>query len=300
MNNPFKPSFFHYFVATATFLTVTMLSYPLYDHNHTLLAIYIPVALLMAYLVFRRLTRRIRKRNKALQEQFPEAWKTLLNENVKFYRELPADKKVQFEKEVYLFLAEKRIKGIDTDVDDLDRLLVASSAIIPIFAFPEWEYNHLDEVLLYPNSFNSNYETAGEDRSISGMVGNGIMNGKMILSKKDLHFGFEHPQHKRNVGIHEFVHLLDESDGSIDGIPDALMEHKYAEPWFRVMHQEMQKIRNNQSDINPYGATTEEEFLPVASEYFFQRPQLLKSKHPELYKLLNKIFHQNPMGFMNK
>ncbi|UII33194.1 zinc-dependent peptidase [Fulvivirga ulvae] len=294
MSNHVKPSFFHYFVAIATFLTVAMLSYPLYDHDHTLLAIFIPVALFIAYLVFRSLTRRIRRKAKALQEHFPDTWKELLIKNVKFYRELSPDKKVLFERKVYLFLAEKRITGIDTEVDDLDRLLVASSAVIPIFAFPEWEYNHLDEVLLYPNSFNSNYETAGDDRSISGMVGNGIMNGKMILSKIDLHFGFEHPQHKRNVGIHEFIHLLDESDGNIDGIPDALMEHRYAEPWLRIMHQEMQKIKSNQSDINPYGATSEEEFLPVASEYFFQRPELFKSKHPELYNLLNRIFHQSP------
>lgn len=295
MSNHFKPSFFHYFVTTAAFLTTIMLSYPLYSDDYSKLGIYIPLALFISFLVFRRLTRKIRRRNNTLKEQFPEDWRKLLHDNVRFYRELSPDEKGRFEREVYLFLIEKRIKGIDTEINDLDRLLVASSAIIPIFAFPEWEYNHLDEVLLYPNSFNSKFETAGEDRSISGMVGNGIMNGKMILSKKDLHFGFEHPQHKKNVGIHEFVHLLDESDGSIDGIPNALMEHKYAEPWLRIMHQEMKKIKNNKSDINPYGATTEEEFLPVASEYFFQRPRLLKSKHPELYKLLNRIFRQNPM-----
>ena len=34
------------------------------------------------------------------------------------------------------------------------RLQAYSSAIIPIFAFPKWQYNNITEVLLYPSIFN--------------------------------------------------------------------------------------------------------------------------------------------------
>jgi Mlc titration factor MtfA (ptsG expression regulator) len=44
------------------------------------------------------------------------------------------------------------------------------------------------------------------------------------------------------------------------------------------------------SDIDPYGATNLSEFLAVSGEYFFERPDLLKHKHPELYQLLNQMF----------
>lgn len=47
------------------------------------------------------------------------------------------------------------------------------------------------------------------------------------------------------------------------------------------------------SDINVYGATNNQEFLAVASEYFFERPQLLERKHPELYKILSDVFKQD-------
>jgi len=47
----------------------------------------------------------------------------------------------------------------------------------------------------------------------------------------------------------------------------------------------------DRSDINPYGATNEAEFFAVVSEYFFERPKLLKEKHPELYNLLAEIFN---------
>ena len=34
----------------------------------------------------------------------------------------------------------------------------------------------------------------------------------------------------------------------------------------------------------------EAEFFAVAAEYFFERPELLKSKHPGLYEVMGRIF----------
>ena len=45
-----------------------------------------------------------------------------------------------------------------------------------------------------------------------------------------------------------------------------------------------------QSDINPYGATSEVEFLAVAAEYFFEQPEMMQQKHPALYDLLRQAF----------
>tara|TARA_R110000765_G_scaffold9911_3_gene30825 strand:+ start:227 stop:403 length:177 start_codon:yes stop_codon:yes gene_type:complete len=54
----------------------------------------------------------------------------------------------------------------------------------------------------------------------------------------------------------------------------------------------MEAINDNHSDIRKYGGTNEAEFFAVASEYFFERPDLLKKKHPELYKVLVECFNQ--------
>jgi len=40
------------------------------------------------------------------------------------------------------------VTGIDVKIDDTDRILVAASAIITTFAFPDWKYKTIDEVLL--------------------------------------------------------------------------------------------------------------------------------------------------------
>jgi Mlc titration factor MtfA (ptsG expression regulator) len=44
------------------------------------------------------------------------------------------------------------------------------------------------------------------------------------------------------------------------------------------------------------GATHEAEFFAVVSEYFFERPKLLKEKHPAVYEIPEKIFCKQPAG----
>jgi hypothetical protein len=56
------------------------------------------------------------------------------------------------------------------------------------------------------------------------------------------------------------------------------------------MHEKMQQIAAGKSDINPYATMNKAEFFAVASEYFFERPDLLAEKHPVLYSMLKEMF----------
>jgi hypothetical protein len=224
---------------------------------------------------------------------FPTDWRTIVNTEVPYYRALVPKEKKKFEYKIQEFLLNCTVSGIGTEITDLDRILVASSAIIPIFGFHNWTYINLKEVLIYPTIFNGKFETEGPDRKILGMVGTGYMEGKMILSQEALIHGFQNESDKKNTAIHEFTHLIDKIDGSIDGIPSALLEKQYTIPWIDFMDQKLEEIYNGKSDINPYGGTNRAEFFSVTSEYFFERPKLLKKKHPELYHLLKKIFKQD-------
>jgi Mlc titration factor MtfA (ptsG expression regulator) len=226
-------------------------------------------------------------------EAFPTEWRSILVKKVTFYTTLSEDEQVRFELKIQEFLLNYRITGIKVEVDLTDKLLIACSAVIPIFGFPNWTYTNLHEVLLYPSAFNRKHETSGAGRTVLGMVGNGYLEGKMILSKPALHHGFSNESDKKNVAIHEFVHLIDKSDGVIDGIPNLLLEKQYAIPWLDLITQKMEEISDQKSDINPYGGTSRIEFFAVISEYFFERPKLLAKKHPELYKLLEEIFDQS-------
>lgn len=258
-----------------------------------MISFFIIIAFVIAFSVFYS---RQRKQKKVVGE-FPGAWRIILDEKVLFYHNLPPEGKLRFEKDVMRFIANVRITGIRIEVDITDKLLVASSAVIPVFGFPDWNYTFLDEVLLYPGSFDRDYTINSKDEIITGMVGSGgTMEGKMILSKPALHSGFENSSDKQNVGIHEFIHLLDKEDGTIDGIPSILNGKAYAVPWLNLIRSKITQIETGKSDIPAYGATHEREFLAVAGEYFFERPQLLQQNHPELYSLLSKAFQQDTIN----
>ena len=256
----------------------------------------IPIASLLIFLIICFLLFKwFRKQSqwRVPKEAFPPEWRIILAQEVSFYKSLSEEEKISFEYKVQEFLLNCRITGIETSVDSTDKVLVASSAVIPIFSFEDWRYSNIHEVLLYPSMFNEKFDTDGSGRDILGMVGNGYMEGKMILSRPALKHGFKNESDKRNTAIHEFVHLIDKTDGSIDGIPSLLLEKQYAIPWIDLINKKIDEIFEGQSDINPYGGTNRAEFFSVVSEYFFERPKLLVRNHPELYGLLKKVFKQD-------
>ena len=255
----------------------------------------LPLAALAAYLVHAGMTRKVRRRRKILAQPFPAEWEAVLQREVVFFRTLDPGEQGRFRRELQVFIGEKRITGIKQQLDTTTRVLAAASAIIPIFGFPEWEWDQINEVLVYPDRFDREFAFEnGDQRQTLGMVGTGALNRLMILSKPDLLAGFRNAGDKRNVGVHEFAHLLDKSDGTIDGLPAVGLDRAAIGPWIDLVRRKMEQMRRGDSDINPYGLTNEAEFFAVASEYFFERPGVMERKHPELYAMLSRVFNQNP------
>lgn len=218
-----------------------------------------------------------------------ERIKAILEKDVQFYQKLSEKRKVIFLKRVENFLLKVKVLGVDIEVDDTDKALVAAAAIIPINEFENWEYTNIHEVLLYPRPFDQNYNFDGE-KNIVGMVGNGAMQSTVILSKPFLRAGFVNSNSDSNTAIHEFVHLIDKADGATDGVPELLLNHGYSLPWIKLMHEEIEKIKKGKSEIDTYGGSSEAEFFAVVSEYFFKQPALLKEHHPDLFGHLSMMF----------
>lgn len=248
--------------------------------------------LLAAYFFFRRKT----SLNSNTLEKTVDNNGLLLQEHVAYFQNLNDKDKKRFMILFQEFLKDVNIEGVGTEITELDKVLIGSSAIIPIFGFPDWKYQNLTNIILYPDTFDNEFQFEGENRNIMGMVGAGFMNGQMLLSRNALMKGFSSSAGKENAGIHEFVHLLDRTGGETDGVPENLMTHSYSLPWLKMIHQEMHRIQSGKSDINPYGLTNEAEFFAVSAEYFFEKPKELQHKHPELYAQLCVVFSQHPAG----
>ena len=228
-----------------------------------------------------------------------QQWSGFLAEKVAFYRVLSEADKLLFEQRVLLFIQATEVEAGQFVVSDEDRLLVAASAVIPVWGFSRWHYFNLKSVYLLPASFNASFECGQPDSNITGMVGTGPMAGKLALCRPALYQGFENSKDKQNVGIHEFVHLIDMADGECDGYPERLKEFAFSIPWFELVEQKIKVIGNKKSNIRDYAATNRVEFFAVASEYFFERPKMLKNKHPQLFSSLSEIYQQDVMDIAN-
>jgi Mlc titration factor MtfA (ptsG expression regulator) len=243
-------------------------------------------ALLVVILIILFVFQPRRKEGFALPENYEEQ----LNDYVRFYSNLNNEGKKRFEDKFRKFLSSIKITGANAEVEDLDRILIGAAAVIPTFYIPDWEYVNLREVLVYPGYFNTDFEQHGQERSISGMVGTGAMQNVMIVSKWDLRQGFINGKSNHNTAIHEFVHLIDKMDGTLDGVPELLLERKLIPKWQQLMQSEMERIRRGESGIDAYGATSPVEFFAVVSEYFFEQPDVFATHYPEVNEILTKVF----------
>jgi len=227
-----------------------------------------------------------------MQQPFPDEWEQILRTHVAFFLALDEAGKSRFRQLVQIFLDEVRITGIRTGVDETVRVLVAASAAIPIFGFHDWEYRRLHEVLIYPDAFDDAYRTrGGSDEHILGMVGLHHLSGVMILSKPALLAGFSPQPGTHNVGVHEFVHLVEKEAGEY-GLPPEV-PWMAVRQWVRYVARELAHPSSRRTHVSDYAYTNEHEFFAVLAEYFFTSPDLLKRRDPALYALLRDLFHQD-------
>jgi Mlc titration factor MtfA (ptsG expression regulator) len=260
---------------------------------------FLPALLILAFcpLLYWLLRRRCLRRLAAMNRPFPPQWESILQTHVAFFESLNDAEKERFRQLVKVFLDEVRITGIRTEVDDTVRVLVAASAIIPVFGFHDWEYHQLGEVLIYPDSFGDKFEMKEEaNRNILGMVGLEHLSGVMILSKPSLLAGFDNPSSQDNVGIHEFAHLVEQEESDHELPPEIPVS--VVKQWVRYVASELSHPSGNRAYLNAYAYTNEHEFFAVMAEYFFKSPEILQKKDPQIYAMLRDMFHQDTSSLL--
>lgn len=234
---------------------------------------------------------RWRARRAALAAPFPEAWRTLLRRWCDHYNRLPDDLRARFEDDVRIFLAEKTVTGVGVEVAEEHRLLVAASAATLSLGWPAYDWEQLNEVLLYPDDFDRDYEFGADD-----MSGQAHPWGTVILSVPALCQSFRDPDDAYHVGFHEFAHLLDLEQTHFDGIPLGFGDDA-ARRWVEVREHEIPQMLRGESVLDEYGAHDPVEFLAVSVEAFFETALALRRNHGVLYELLVMYFQQDPAAW---
>ncbi len=248
----------------------------------------------IGWTVARGLSRRTRARRRALATPFPERWRRYLLERYDHYERMDEGWRARFEADLRIFLAEQRITGIGVDVTDELRLLVAASAITLSVGWPDYEWDQLTEVLLYPDDFDRDWRVG--DAEDPDRAGETHPWGTIILSVPSLEESFDDPDDAFHVGIHEFAHLLDVEHSRFDGIPPGL-SGEAARAWTQLAEREMDRMRKGRSVLDDYGADEPAEFFACAVEGFFEASLALRQRHRELYDALRAYFGQDPAAW---
>jgi Mlc titration factor MtfA (ptsG expression regulator) len=245
------------------------------------------LALFLAF-YFRKPVRRWR----ATRTPLPRSATDWLSEHVPLFQRLGPSARSRFETDIRIVLDEWIFEGVSgVEVDPTMKLGVAAGAALLLHGHPEWELPYRQSVLFYPDYFDADYLLGEEgEAEFDGMA---HAQGPIILSSKALDQSWADADDGLNVVLHELAHLLDFETDFADGIP-SLVDPRSAAAWQQLVRKEMRRIRRRRSILRGYGATNPSEFFAVAVESFYERPDLMERRHPELFTAMKALFNLDP------
>lgn len=147
---------------------------------------------------------------------------------------------------------------------------------------------------------------SGQSENLAGLA---IPTGPMVLAARAVAEGFADGADGYNPVFHEIAHYLDFHatvedappmslsalmvDSAADGIP-AGSSAQDSDRWSRVIGAELSRVTRGRSLFDPRLATDEGELFALAVERFFETPEPLRDRCPDLYDLLCGFFHLDP------
>ncbi|HEB90992.1 MAG TPA: zinc-dependent peptidase [Deltaproteobacteria bacterium] len=249
---------------------------------------------------------RERRRRRLLAEPFPEAWNEIIRRNVAHDAWLDEGERRLLRDLLRVFIHEKNWEGCGgLELSDEIRVTIAAQACLLILNLPHDAYRRVRTILVYPSTvvapprpLRAFEVPTAPVQGPRPILGEAWLRGPVILVWDAVRRTGRHPESGHNVVYHEFAHQLDLLDGLADGTPP-LHDREEVRRWAEVCSREYLALRDRvargkPSLLDAYGATNEAEFFAVATEEFFDRPVPLRTRHPQLYEVLQGFYRQDP------
>lgn len=179
---------------------------------------------------------------------------------------------------------------------------IAAQAVLPVLRLGLHRYDSFVGVVVHEDQVLARREVADEDGIVheydEWLAGEAVQGGPIMLSWRDVRAAGAAASGAYNVVIHEFAHVLDLADGAANGQP-ILPPGISAAAWRGVMSESyeafVQRVDAAEPTVlDPYGATSIDEFYAVASEAFFVSAEAMKEEQPALYGMYAKFYLQDP------
>ena len=255
---------------------------------------------------------RDRRRKKITHAPFPSLWEGIIRRNVAHYCMLEDSERIRLRALIQVFIVEKYWEGAGgLELDDEIRVTIAAQACLLLLGLPHNYYRNVHTIIVYPSAvipperkqgfFENRFAPVDIPQPIHGQA---FMQGPVIIIWDAALHGGRHPELGYNVVYHEFAHKLDMLDGAADGTPPLRNRAEYRE-WVSIFSREYERLRQDtamgkETFLNYYGATNEAEFFAVATEQFFDQPLSMIEQAPDLYRVLQEYYRQNPAERVSK
>ncbi|MDK9704281.1 MAG: zinc-dependent peptidase [Sulfuritalea sp.] len=202
------------------------------------------------------------------------------------------------------FIAEKQWSGAQgLRLTPRIQLAIALQACLPILHLGLSWYDGWVGIVVYPGDFVIPRRIIDEDGVVheydDEVMGEAWYGGPVLVS------WFEHPEDADgiNVVIHEFAHKLDMKSGDANGLPpmhEGMSRQRWSEAMTKAFDDFQRRVdRGEDTPLDPYGAELPTEFFAVASEAFFEAPELLRSEYPEVYEQFRLFYRQHPAAALS-
>lgn len=187
-------------------------------------------------------------------------------------------------------------------LNDAMVVAIAAQAVLPVLRLGLERYDGFVGIVVHAGQVVARREHADGDGVVHAydevLAGEAMEGGPVMLSWVDVRSAGRSAAVGYNVVIHEFAHVLDMATGTANGLPllpADLPRAKWRDTWQEEFDAFVARV-NAQEDttLDPYGASGPEEFFAVASEAFFVDPAQMQNEHPALYGMLARFYLQDP------
>lgn len=264
-----------------------------YSEKWVMVPVTLGILMLYIWISFRKIYRRF----KITKDPISSELSHFLMEHCAIYQKLGQKEKKRFDMDMGIILEEIPIVGLrGTEVTEPIRWMIVAGIALMLQGWPEWEPPLGDGVVVYPG------DTFDEDYNIDegNIAGSARQNSPLLVTEEMLKQGFSNHSDGYNPLIHELAHYFDFENPAQSGMPLIGNDPEKIAQWQQVTGREKEKVLQGTSFLRPYAGTNEAEFFAVATECFFERPDIMIQHNEELYSLLRDFYNLDTFEILSR
>ncbi len=223
-----------------------------------------------------------------------------------FLHERPAAERERLRALCGAFLAHKEFHGAGgLAITDAIAVAIAAQAVLPVLHLGLGWYDDFVGIVVHPAEVVARREVTDDAGLVHDydevLAGEAMDRGPVMVNWEDVARAGDTAESGYNVVIHEFIHKIDMRDGAADGCPP-LPSKQARQRWLAVLQPQYEQFREqvivaerfggDAPWLDPYGATSIDEFFAVACEAYFVNRARFGAEFPALVALFDGFFVQ--------